>query len=310
MYAITMKRTGPKIEPEVPSKTGAGYFSCGHHEDLFEAIDAKPHLSTSTKRLQILHGWKAVSWTMHVLAKTSISFERRNQLVLENWYSTPRLEEEFQRMLQEMKKRLRRLPFKSATEKFVALNKLPNSFEDFIELERGRHRRNTKSTLSYCTDYREGYSQSPGLIRTVKREVNASPRLACTSALCSTEDLSVLTLTVLPQVAMNNHIALLTFPARLGVKHDFNELERLFKPSDTSETEFQVALSDLIIKTQNFSFSPTIYEEYDQYVKDRLQSSLWLNSNQNLLTKAFNERAGIPEHNVNLFKDIGGAANR
>ena len=306
VYAITMKRTGPKIELEVPRNAGAGYFSCNTHEAMFQAIDGKAHLSTATKQLQILHGWKAISWSLHVLAKTSISFDRRTQIVIQSWDNIPYAEETLQRIIREMEKQIRKLPIKDEKRRLLALSKLPKSFRDCIKHERDKHQRANQATLSYSLDYQDEYLRPPGTIRTIKREVDSSPRLGCTAALSGIKDHSILTLTVLPQFEKNNHVALLTFPARLSIKPEFRDLERLFNPGHTSEMEFQGALSDLIIKTQNFSFRPSVYDTYEQSLKDRLELSQRLDSSHPLLTMSFNERAGISQRYVNLFSDADG----
>ena len=306
VYTITTKRKGPQIEPEPPGNSNAGFFSCRNQEILFQKTDGNPALSTQGKDLQILHGWKAIAWSLQVLTKTSTLFERRNQIILETWDEHPYLEEELQRILKRMTERISRMPFNDEQSKLIALGKVPKSLRDCIDAERARQDRATQSTAAVISDYSEGYLRSPGLIRTLRREVNGSPRLGSTAGLTSVGDLSILTLTVLPQIEMNNHVALVTFPSRLGTKPQFRALERLFSPAHTPETDFQVMLSNLITKTQNFSFRPSIYESYDGSVIDRLESSLWVNSDQPLLINAFNKRAGISQRHVNLFDDAGG----
>ena len=86
----------------------------------------------------------------------------------------------------------------------------------------------------------------------------------------------------------------------------FRDLERLFNPYKTSETEFQIGVSDLIIKTQNFAFRPSAYNTYDQSVIDRLESSLWINSSDPAVVKAFSNYSGVSQYRVNLFSDTGG----
>ena len=85
VYTITAKREGPQIELEVPQKTGAEFFSCYPQEQVFQKVDREASSTTATKQLQVLHGWKASSWSLHVLAKTSIHFQRRNQLMSDAW---------------------------------------------------------------------------------------------------------------------------------------------------------------------------------------------------------------------------------
>ena len=270
---ITTKCKGPQIEPEPPSNSNAGFFSCRNQEILFQKTDGNPALSTQGKDLQILHGWKAIAWSLQILTKTSILFERRNQIVLETWDEHPYLEEELQRILERMTERISRMPFKDEQSKLIALGKVPKSFRDCIDAEKARQYKATQSTAAAISDCSEGYLGSPGLIRTLRREVNGSPRLGSTAGLTSLEDLSILTLAVLPQIERNNHVALLTFPSRLGTKPQFRALERLFSPANTPEADFQVILSNLIIKTQNFSFRPSIYDSYDESVIYRLESS-------------------------------------
>ena len=77
VYTITAKRVGPQIELEVPQKTGAGFFACDLQEQTFQKIDGEASLTTATKQFQVLNGWKATAWSLHVLAKTLIHFERR-----------------------------------------------------------------------------------------------------------------------------------------------------------------------------------------------------------------------------------------
>lgn len=139
VYTITAKREGPQIGLEVPQKTGAGFFSCDSQEKIFQKTDGGASLTTSTKPLQVLHGWKATSWSLYVLAKTSIHFERRNQLVMESWYSHPYLEDLLQEMLRTMTSRIRKLPFKDRKSKLIALSRLPRSFEDLIDIETRKH---------------------------------------------------------------------------------------------------------------------------------------------------------------------------
>ena len=309
VHTVTTKRTGPQIGLEPPSNAGAGYFSCDIQEVLFQKTDGEAHRSTGSRNLRTLHGWKAVAWSLHVLAKTSIHFERRNQLIMQTWDEMPYLEEELQRILREMTKRVGRLPFKNQQRKLIALSKIPKSLRECIEAERIKHDKANQATAASISDYREGYLKSPGIIRTLRREVAGSPRLACTSGLAGVKDLSILTLTVLPQIEKNTHVAVVTFPSRLGIKPEFRELERMFNPVRTPDPEFQVILSDLIIKTQNFSFRPSIYNTYDRSVIDRLESSLWANTTDPLLNKTFNKRAGITQHHVNLFNDAGGTVS-
>lgn len=143
----------------------------------------------------------------------------------------------------------------------------------------------------------------------LKREVNASPRLACTSALQAVRNNAVLTLTVLPQIKENSHVALVTFPVRHGIKPEFRSLERLFNLYDTPEREFQTGLSDLIIKTQNFAFRPTVFKTYAQSVIDRLESSLWINSSDPIVIKAVSDYSGVSQYRANLFSDTGGTVS-
>ena len=306
VYTITAKRVGPQIELEVPQKTGTGFFSCDPQEIIFQKADGEASLTTSTKPLQVLHGWKATSWSLHVLAKTSIHFERRNQLVMESWYRHPYLEGLLQEILRTMTSRIKKLRFKDRKSKIIALSRLPRSFEDLIDIETRKHQEVAQLTSLQNDEYRKAYLTSPGTIKVLKREVNASPRLACTSGLQAVRNNAVLTLTVLPQIKENSHVALVTFPIRHGIKPELRDLERLFNPYITSETKFQIGLSDLIIKTQNFAFRPTVYETYDPSVIDRLESSLWINSSDPIVMKAFSDYSGVSQYRVNLFSDTGG----
>ena len=308
VYTITAKREGPQIELEVPQKTGAGFFSCALQEGIFQNADGEASLTTSTKQLQVLHGWKATSWSLHVLAKTSIHFERRNQLVMESWYNNPHLQELLEEILKRMTNRVKKLRFKDDKSRLIALSRLPKSFEDLIAAELREHQEVTQLTSLHNNDYRNAYLTSAGTIKVLKREVNASPRLACTGALQAVRNNAVLTLTVLPNKKENTHVALVTFPIRHGDKPEFRSLERLFNPCETTETEFQIGLSDLIIKTQNFAFRPTVYKAFDQSVIDRLESSLWINSSDPIVVKASSNFMGVSQYRVNLFNDMGGMA--
>ncbi len=306
VYTITAKRVGPQIELEVPQKTGAGFFACDLQEQTFQKIDGEASLTTATKQLQVLNGWKATAWSLHVLAKTSIHFKRRNHLVMESWYRDPYLDDLLQEILRAMTGNIKKLRFKDRKSKIIALSRLPRSFEDLIGIETRKHQEVTQLTAMHNDEYRKAYLTSPGTIKVLKREVNAAPRLACAGGLQAVRNNAVLTLTVLPQRAENSHVALVTFPIRHGIKPEFRDLERLFNPYKTSETEFQIGVSDLIIKTQNFAFRPSAYNTYDQSVIDRLESSLWINSSDPAVVKAFSNYSGVSQYRVNLFSDTGG----
>ena len=171
VYTITTKRTGPHIELEPPSIANSGFFSCHNQEVIFQQIDGNPLQSTQRKDLQILHGWKATAWSLQVLTKTSILFERRNDILQSTWDDHPYLEEELRRILGQMTKRIRRLTFKDEQSKLMALSKIPKSFKECINRERERHDRATQATAASISDYRDGYLKSPGMIRILRREV-------------------------------------------------------------------------------------------------------------------------------------------
>ena len=100
-------------------------------------------------------------------------------------------------------------------------------------------------------------------------------------------------------------MTLVTFLIRHGNKSEFRDLERLFHPYMTPETGFQIGLSDIIIKTQNFAFLPAAYNTYYQSVIDRLESSVWINSSDPIVIKAFSDFSGVYQYRVNLFNDTG-----
>ena len=225
---------------------------------------------------------------------------------MESWYRDPYLDDLLQEILRAMTSNIKKLRFKDRKSKIIALSRLPKSFNDLIDIETSKHQEVTQLTSLHNDDYRNAYLISPGTIKVLKREVNASPRLACTSALQAVRNNAVLTLIVLPQMKENSHVALVTFPIRHGIKPEFRSLERLFNPYETSETEFQIGLSDLIIKMQNFAFRPSVYRTYDQLVIDRLESSLWINSSDPIVIKTFSDYSGVSQHRVNLFSDTGG----
>ena len=201
----------------MPQKTGAGYYSCNAQEIIFQKTDGGASLTTSTKPLQVLHGWKATSWSLHVLAKTSIHFQRKNQLLMESWYRHPYLKDLLQKILRTMTGRIEKLRFKDRKNKLIALSRLPRSFEDLIAIETRKHQEVAQLTALHNDDYRKACLTFPGTIKVLRREVNASPRLACTSGLQAVRNKAVLTLTVLPQMGEDSHVALVTFPIRHGI---------------------------------------------------------------------------------------------